>query len=190
MEVRDIPQLTEDNAEEPLYNTVFDDINGVEELAKYARYDYVEKMLDSFETGPSSYLRKAYNPEIMEFPGTEKEFWINRIVQEAAFYLREIRKWISTGRRTDALIRVLEDLNQYPDVLDSTAYLLKGKARMVNKEPLLRLYLLQIGSEDDDPDWILLFEGIKFEYDIRSNSGIVATVYERTNLVIDKLKLL
>lgn len=61
---------------------------------------------------------------------------------------------------------------------------------MVNKEPLLRLYLLQIGSEDDDPDWILLFEGIKFEYDIRSNPGIVATVYERTNLVIDKLKLL
>lgn len=188
MKVLDIVPLTPDNTDEPLLNTVFDDVNGIEELTKYTQYEYVEQALDSFESEPSAFLRKVYGKQIENFSGSEKEFWINEIIQEASFYLREVWKWINLGHRSDVLIRSLADLKQYPNVLDSTAYLLKGKAWHLSNAPLLRVYFLQIGTESEEPFWILLFEGIKLEYQISNCPGIVASLFERTKLVIDKLK--
>lgn len=190
MKVLKIAALTEDDSEEPLYNTVFDDVDGIKELGKYARYEYVETVLDNLGAAPSPYLQRLFSSSIQKYDGSEKEFWINEITQEASFYLREVKKWIRMGRKSEALNNTLEDLCQYPGVLDSTAYLLKCKAKHMSRAPLVRLYILQLGNANEDPEFILLFEGIKLSYEISKCPGIVSSVFERTKLVIEELERL
>lgn len=187
MEILSIEELTSE-APESLYSTRFSDIDAYRDLKNYTVYEYVSKLINEFPTGPSNYLRRKYRNQITGYEGTEEDFWINEIIQEAAFYLDAIDRWIVNGFRPRKLTECLEDLRQYKDAIpDTTVYLLKCKAKHISRAPVLRLYLLQIGAEDDDPEWILLFEGIKFEYEIKNCPGIVSTIYERSQLVVDEL---
>lgn len=187
MKILTLKEVTDKSASEPLYSAVFDDFDAYKELINYTDYEYVENLIKSFPSGPSSHLRKVYKNRITDYSGTEEELWINEVLQEADFYLNEINDWIDAGKRPDNLKNCMEDLKQNTNIIpDTTIYLLKGKAYHFARQPIVRLYLIQIGVETDDPEWILLLEGIKFEYNIDQCPGVVSTVFRRAQLAIDK----